>query len=54
MKESALAIVAGVVVFVACWIVALALLPSAGLFPAGGVGWVLAMLAAESVRDSLE
>jgi hypothetical protein len=54
MKESALAVVAGVVVFIALWIVALALLPSAGLFPAGGVGLVLSMLAAESVRDSLE
>jgi hypothetical protein len=54
MKEATLAVVAGLFVFVACWIVALALLPSAGLFPAGGVGLVLALLAAESVRDSLE
>jgi hypothetical protein len=54
MKNSALAVVAGLVAFVACWIVALAMLPSAALFPAGGVGLVLALLAAESVRDSLE
>lgn len=54
MKATTLAILSGVGLFLALWLFAMALLPSSAVFPAGGASLVLAMLFAESVKDSLE
>jgi hypothetical protein len=54
MKDTITAALVGAGLFVALWLVALALLPAWLTFPAGGFSLVLSMLVAESVRDSLE